>query len=112
MRNNPESVIDQTYKSIKTVLEKARSKSFKAVNTIMVRAYWSIGKIIIEQEQKGKVKAGYGEYLLINLAERLTKDFGKGFDESNLRYIVSERKRTFCKSARTIFSLPIDNFKI
>ena len=53
----------------------------------MVRAYWSIGKIIIEQEQKGKVKAGYGEYLLINLAERLTKDFGKGFDESNLRYI-------------------------
>ena len=87
MKNNPVSAIDQTYKSIKTVLEKARSKSFKAVNTIMVRAYWSIGKIIIEQEQKGKVKAGYGEYLLINLAERLTKDFGKGFDESNLRYI-------------------------
>lgn len=87
MGNNPVSIIEQTYKSIKTVLEKARSKSFKAVNTAMVQAYWSIGKIIVEQEQKGKVKAGYGEYLLINLAERLTKDFGKGFDESNLRYI-------------------------
>ncbi|MCF6157692.1 MAG: DUF1016 family protein [wastewater metagenome] len=79
--------MEQTYKSIKIVLEKARSKSFKAVNTIMVRAYWSIGRIIVEQEQKGKIKAEYGEYLLINLAKRLTKDFGKGFDESNLRYI-------------------------
>ncbi len=87
MKNSPVLPIDKTYKSIKTILEKARSKAFTAVNTAMVRAYWSIGRIIVEEEQKGRAKAGYGEYLLTNLAERLTKDFGKGFDESNLRYI-------------------------
>ena len=85
MGNSPVSPIDKTYKSIKTILDKARSKSFKVVNTLMVRAYWSIGRIIVVEEQKGKTKAGYGEYLLINLAERLTKDFGKGFDYSNLK---------------------------
>lgn len=87
MKNNPVPVIEQTYKSIRAILEKARSKAFKAVNVAMVQAYWSIGRIIVEEEQKGKAKAGYGEYLLTNLAERLTKDFGKGFDESNLRYM-------------------------
>lgn len=87
MKNNPVPAIEQTCKSIRAILEKARSKAFKAVNVAMVQAYWSIGRIIVEEEQKGKAKAGYGEYLLTNLAERLTKDFGKGFDESNLRYM-------------------------
>ncbi|MBI3585262.1 MAG: DUF1016 domain-containing protein [Nitrospinae bacterium] len=87
MKNGPVLPVDRTYKSIKTILEKARSKAFTAVNTAMVCAYWSIVRIIVKDEQKGKAKAGYGEYLLTNLAERLTKDFGKGFDESNLRYM-------------------------
>ncbi|MBI3755037.1 MAG: DUF1016 domain-containing protein [Deltaproteobacteria bacterium] len=85
MKNNPVLPIDKTYKSIKTILEKARSKAFTAVNTAIVRAYWSIGRIIVEEEQKGRAKAGYGEYLLKSLAERLSKDFGKGFDYSNLK---------------------------
>jgi len=53
MKNNPVPAIKQTYKSIKTILKKARSKSFKAVNSLMVQAYWSIGRIIVEEEQKG-----------------------------------------------------------
>ncbi len=64
-----ESAIEQTYKSIKTVLEKARSKSFKAVNTMMVRAYWHVGKIIIENEQR--VHSG------LNMAHLLSKSFLK-----------------------------------
>ena len=86
MKNNPVSTIEQTYKSIKTVLEKARSKSFKSVNTIMVRAYWHIGKAIVEGEQRGKTRAGYGEYLIKALSERLTNEFGMGFTISNLKY--------------------------
>mgnify|MGYP001585881594 FL=1 len=85
MKNSPVSPIDKTYKSIKTILDKARSKAFKSVNTLMVQAYWSIGRIIVKEEQKGKTKAGYGEYLLTNLSEQLTRDFGKGFDYSNLK---------------------------
>ncbi len=53
----------EAYKNIKDILEKARVKSFKAVNAAMVQAYWSIGRIIVKEEQKGKAKAGYGEGL-------------------------------------------------
>ena len=85
MKNKSVITLDKAYKDIKDILEKARVKSFKAVNAAMVQAYWSIGRIIVKEEQKGKAKAGYGENLLINLAERLTKEFGKGFDYSNLK---------------------------
>ncbi len=51
----------------------------------MVRTYWQIGRAIIEDEQKGEKRAGYGEYVLINLSPVLTKKYGKGFDYSNLK---------------------------
>ncbi|MDP3683034.1 MAG: PDDEXK nuclease domain-containing protein [Ignavibacteria bacterium] len=53
----------------------------------MVEAYWLIGKRIIEEEQNGKERANYGAFLITGLSQMLIKDFGKGFDESNLRYI-------------------------
>jgi hypothetical protein len=52
----------------------------------MVQAYWNIGRIIVEEEQKGKATAGYGEYLINELAARLTAEFGKGFTISNIKY--------------------------
>ncbi len=51
----------------------------------MVEAYWNIGRRIVEEEQKGKARAGYGQALLANLALHLTAEFGKGFSEANLR---------------------------
>ena len=87
MKNNPVPAIEQTYKSIKTILEKARSKSFKAVNTLMVRAYWHIGKVIVEQEQHGQNRAEYGKALLEGLSERLTREYGEGFNITNLKYM-------------------------
>ena len=86
MKNNTVSPIDKTYKSIKTILDKARSKSFKAVNALMVQAYWHVGQVIVEEEQQGRVKAGYGAYLIKELSERLTKELGAGFTISNLKY--------------------------
>jgi predicted nuclease of restriction endonuclease-like (RecB) superfamily len=77
--------IDNTYQSVKQILEEARRKSYTAVNLAMVQAYWHIGRIIVEEEQRGKAKADYGEFLLQTLSQRLTKDFGKGFDYSNVK---------------------------
>lgn len=51
----------------------------------MVTAYWSIGQLIVEHEQKGGKRAEYGKAVLDGLSERLTADFGKGFDARNLR---------------------------
>lgn len=75
------------YGDIKQILDKARSAAFRSVNFLMVEAYWNIGRLIVEEEQKGKKRAEYGSYLIKELSERLTNDFGKGFDVSNLRYI-------------------------
>jgi hypothetical protein len=76
--------IDQTYQSIKTVLETARNTAYRAVNFTMVQAYWHIGRLIVEEEQKGKRRAEYGKYLIKELSQRLNQDFGKGFDRSNI----------------------------
>lgn len=51
----------------------------------MLKTYWEIGRLIIEDEQKGKNRAAYGKEVLKNLAAKLTLEFGKGFDQSNLR---------------------------
>ncbi|MFN8394474.1 MAG: DUF1016 N-terminal domain-containing protein [Bacteroidia bacterium] len=54
------------------------------MNQAMVRAYWMVGKRIVEVEQGGKDKAAYGEQVLKGLSA-LSEDFGKGFSYANLR---------------------------
>ncbi len=75
------------YARIRAIIENARGNIARTVNTEMVAAYWHIGREIVEEEQRGKSRAGYGEAVLKKLAVRLTDDFGAGFDESNLRNI-------------------------
>ncbi len=75
------------YQHIKQLIEQARTRVKTAVNFAMVDLYWSIGQQIVEQEQAGESRAEYGKALLKQLAERLTNEFGAGFDQSNLRYM-------------------------
>lgn len=75
----------QFYKDIKRILAEARNKAYTTVNFIMVEAYWNVGRRIVEEEQRGKQKADYGEYLIQNLSKQLAKEFGAGFTEQNLR---------------------------
>ena len=81
------AVRGEFYDSIAQVLRAARSNAYRAVNFVMVEAYWNVGRMIVEEEQQGKERAEYGSYLLKDLSTRLSREFGKGFDESNLRYI-------------------------
>ncbi|HEC45157.1 MAG TPA: DUF1016 domain-containing protein [Bacteroides sp.] len=74
-------------KKIQKILEKARNKVYRSANTEMLRAYWNIGREIVEEEQKGKDRADYGSALLEELATRLTDLFGKSFSSRNLRYM-------------------------
>ena len=77
-------LFDNLYADIKGVLTSARITAVVAVNTAMVKAYWGIGKLIVEA-QGGEHKAAYGVNLLNEISERLTAEYGKGFDPSNLR---------------------------
>lgn len=77
--------LDCVYGRIKDVLTQARSRAWQAVNAAMVMSYWDVGRIIIEEEQRGRVRADYGTQLLKSLSERLSAEFGKGFDRTNLQ---------------------------
>ncbi|WP_027359121.1 DUF1016 N-terminal domain-containing protein [Desulforegula conservatrix] len=65
--------------SVRGILREARKHAYSQVNRVMVEAYWKIGRRIVEEEQKGSIKAGYGEGLLLCLPRALTDEFGKGF---------------------------------
>ncbi|MFH1846614.1 MAG: PDDEXK nuclease domain-containing protein [Candidatus Omnitrophota bacterium] len=75
------------YDRIRVIIEKARGNIERVINTEMVMAYWNVGKEIVEEDQRGKKRAEYGRFVLKELSEKLTAEFGKGFDESNLRNI-------------------------
>lgn len=66
------------------IIESARRRVQSVVDHEMVRAYWEIGREIVEDEQQGEQRAGYGKALIENLAKELTARHGKGFDRSNL----------------------------
>ena len=66
------------------LLETARHSAARVVNSLMTATYWEVGRRIVEFEQGGKKRAGYGEELLGRLAEDLTARFGKGFGADNL----------------------------
>ncbi|WNF56059.1 PDDEXK nuclease domain-containing protein [Pseudomonas sp. SG20052] len=67
------------------LIRQARQKVLRAVDTVQVQTCWQIGRHIVEFEQEGARRAGYGKQLLSTLAKVLTAEFGKGFDETNLR---------------------------
>ena len=73
-----------SYDRIKEILETARNRIYRIANSEMVIAYWNIGRTIIEEEQKGSNRADYGKLMIETLSRRLTSEFGKGFEKTNL----------------------------
>ena len=75
---------DEAYHSIRSYIVEAHKQVYSAVNSAMVIAYWNIGKTIYEVCVEND-RAAYGKKVLKYISERLTEEFGRGFDESNLR---------------------------
>ena len=69
-----------------SILEQARANVARSVNSNMVIAYWLVGREVVVALQGGEDRAEYGERLLGELSEQLTKRFGRGFSVTNLRY--------------------------
>lgn len=67
------------------IIEEGRKKAYQAINTSMVEAYWLIGQRIVEDEQQGNARAGYGDSLLKMLSKKLSEKFGNGYSPANLR---------------------------
>jgi len=80
-RNNLSILI----KDISNIIKSARSNAFTAVNREMLKAYYEIGRRIVEEEQRGDKRAAYGKKVLETISARLEEEFERGFDTSNLR---------------------------
>ena len=83
---------------IHSIIAKAKDRAFRSVDTERVLMYWQIGNVILEEEQAGKARAGYGEFLIKSLANNLEPRFGSGF---------SIRQLEMCRQFYRVF--PITN---
>ena len=77
---------EDAYRSIRGYVIEAQGQVYAAVNAAMVTAYWNIGKSIFEACGEND-RAAYGKQMLKYISERLTEEFGKGFNLRNLRYM-------------------------
>jgi hypothetical protein len=76
---------DRVLTGMVELLASARRAAARTVNAVMTATYWEMGRRIVEVEQGGKERAGYGEELLKRLSADLTKRFGRGCGAENLR---------------------------
>lgn len=68
-------------------VEYIRNIATQQVNIVQLFTYYSIGKWIVDVQQKGECRAKYGSQVIKKLSDRLQKEFGKGFSKTNLEYI-------------------------
>ena len=87
-KKKPIDLVTSNYDSligtIRSLVESARHSAARSVNALMTATYWQIGRRIVEFEQRGDKRAGYGQELLKRLAGDLTAKFGRGFGVDNL----------------------------
>ena len=67
------------------IVDAARKSAYRSINSAMVYSYYELGRRIVEEEQHGASRAGYGKELMARLANTLTRRYGRGFSETNLR---------------------------
>ena len=70
--------------SVASLLEEARKAAARTVNSIITVTYWEIGRRIVEHEQQGKAKPGYGDQVIQRLSSDLTARLGRGFSRRNV----------------------------
>src|SRR3954470_5038191 len=81
-----------------TLIDAGRNTALRSINVIMTATYWAIGRRIVEDEQRGTSRAGYGEELIDRLSRDLQSRFGRGSGRNNLALM-----RAFSLGRRNIF---------
>src|SRR5687768_12064943 len=76
--------LDALVSDVSEIIDSARRRGVRAVNTMMTAAYWSIGRRIVDEEQRGRQRAEYGDAVIESLSTRLSSTYGRGFAPRNL----------------------------
>ena len=101
MKNNYSILVND----IAALIEQGRKTAARYINTTLFVTYWMVGRRIVEFEQKGEHRAGYGQGLLKKIAKDLAPQFGRGFVERNLEYmrqfyiVYPEKSNTLCSDS-------------
>ena len=96
------------FKQVATLIQAARQSVAHSANLAMVHTYFEVGRMIVEDEQAGQVRAAYGQQTLRLLSERLTDRFGKGFSVDNLERM----KKFFLLNTDPISATPLRKFSL
>lgn len=71
---------------LRTIIEQGRRQAYISINESMIRTYWNVGRRIVEEEQHGEARAGYGEFIVRSVAGKLQKEYGNAFNYRNICY--------------------------
>ena len=83
------SKTDNVLNDVCSIINSARDYAYQSVNIALVERNWLIGYRIAEEELKGQDRANYGVEVIKKLSKELTKEYGRGFDRSNLYYFLN-----------------------
>lgn len=82
---NEEKLLNNMYSKISTIIINNKEKMVYQINGTLINTYFLIGKVIVENEQNGNIRAEYGKEILKKLSKKLTNNFGTGFSRSSLQ---------------------------
>lgn len=90
-------VREELIRQIQSIISSSKERAIRSVDTERMLMYWQIGRVIFEEEQEGKDRAGYGQFLLKSISEEFQPEFGSGF---SVRQLEMNRQfyRTFPNS--------------
>lgn len=71
---------------VRRIIEEGRQAAYCALNTAMLHTFWNVGRRLIEEEQHGNSRAGYGEFLARNVADKLQSEYGHTYSYRNICY--------------------------
>ena len=82
---NNDKIINNMYNKISNIITNNKNKMIYQINNTLVENNFMIGKIIVENEQNGNIRAEYGKDILNQLSKKLTSKFGSGYSRSALQ---------------------------
>jgi len=82
--SNLAGVVEGMLPEIRRLIEEARHRAVTAANLSMVSLYWNVGRVINTEVQRAPGRADYGSQVVEQLAERLQREYGRGFSAPNL----------------------------
>ena len=84
---NKEMITDKHLVSdLRQIIEQGRRQAYISINASMIQTYWNVGRRIVEEEQHGEARAGYGEYIAKTVAKELQAEYGNNFNYRNICY--------------------------